>query len=395
MLLTKFKFGLTLFLLFASIFLACKKDIEKKTSDSKIISITLKEAVDSAIIIDSINFVLLRISKNANLSKLCPNIIVSDKASIYPSSKDTVDFSSGYRNYKIISEDNSVSNWLVEVKVIDSIKKNDTLAKLPHPDTIIKKDLIFEPDTTLVAGEHLDLKKWENFISSIASNDSIIFVPLKDYGSTYNPTKIIIALRHDIDNSIRMAVRMAEIENKYGVVGTYYVLQTADYYVKKPLINMSHNDSILSYIYQLQNKYHQEVGIHNDLVTLQVIYGINTLEYLREELAWLRHNGIEIYGTAAHGSPYAERYKYLNLYFFKERSEIQKPYVNNESVSVNEKKFSILKGTFEEYDLKYEAYDYVENYADRPHVGQWDPNLIVKWKKWKKGDKVLILVHPY
>ena len=46
----------------------------------------------------------------------------------------------------------------------------------------------------------------------------------------YEGNEKCVILRHDIDNSIEKAVRLAEIENEIGVRSTYFVLLTSDFY---------------------------------------------------------------------------------------------------------------------------------------------------------------------
>ena len=49
------------------------------------------------------------------------------------------------------------------------------------------------------------------------------------YNNWINVTRSII-LRHDIDYDVKKSVRLAEIENSEGVVSTYFVLVTSDFY---------------------------------------------------------------------------------------------------------------------------------------------------------------------
>jgi hypothetical protein len=383
----------------------CKKEI-KKSDKKEIVIISVPQEVKEATIDESKNEVFLEVYKSANFTKLCPYIEVSDGAQIKPKSYDTVDFSDGYEKYTITAEDGTYSIWTVFINPIDTSKKDTLILKDPDtliikkPDTVIIKipdtDSIFDPNIVIsYPDKHFDLVAWEKFISEVSSIDSVRILPLKDLNSAYDPDKVLIGLRHDIDNSIEVAIKMAEIEKKYGVQGTYYVLQTAPYYYKEYSVNMSHNRTVLSYIKALQNKYNQEIGIHNDLVTLQLIFGIDSKAYLNQEISWLRRNGINIYGTCAHGSSYQYKYNYLNIYFFEERSDIQKPFVNNVVIPYNGKNVKIIKGSFKEFNLQYEAYDMGVNYSDRPDTEKWDPNIKIHKESWNRGMKKVILVHPY
>lgn len=76
-----------------------------------------------------------------------------------------------------------------------------------------------------------------------------------DYHNYANYSRCVI-LRHDIDNSIEKAVKLAELENKFGVKSTYYVLLTSDFY------NPSSKKSLKG-LRQIQQLGH-EIGLHFD-----------------------------------------------------------------------------------------------------------------------------------
>ena len=75
------------------------------------------------------------------------------------------------------------------------------------------------------------LAQYEKLIRELASIPNLVFVPhteLNDYGCPAD--KIVCSIRHDVDADIRAAVAEAEIEHKYGVRSTWYILHTAPYY---------------------------------------------------------------------------------------------------------------------------------------------------------------------
>jgi hypothetical protein len=49
-----------------------------------------------------------------------------------------------------------------------------------------------------------------------------------------------------------------------------------------------------------------EIGIHNDLITIMIVYGLNPFLFNKEELEFYKSLKIKIYGTAAHGSQIAK-----------------------------------------------------------------------------------------
>lgn len=65
-----------------------------------------------------------------------------------------------------------------------------------------------------------------------------------------------VVLRHDIDNSIEKALRLAEIEKQEGVISTYFVLLTSDFYN----VFSKKNKDLLHKI----QSYGHNIGLHFD-----------------------------------------------------------------------------------------------------------------------------------
>lgn len=247
--------------------------------------------------------------------------------------------------------------------------------------------------------------KFEKFLESLISSGRFKFVPLKDLATTTSNDKVIIALRHDIDYDIASSVRFARREYELGIKGTYYVLHSAEYYTRMPEELSYYKDvnsqflrksSVLEYLKKIQNEYGHEIGWHNDLVTLQVHYNINSGDYLRKELKWLRENNINITGTSSHGSQYCYIYHYLNGFFWKEYGA-SKFFYNYEYITCNNKLMKIDKYTLSDFGFDYEA-DLLRRslfYADvfRYNNKRWHMNM-VNWNSLKPGDKVILLFHP-
>jgi len=75
-------------------------------------------------------------------------------------------------------------------------------------------------------------------------------------------------LRHDVDVSLNMAVRMAEVEAKFGVRSTYFVLPNS------PIYNVLENESI-DMILQIAAMGHW-IGLHMDLPKAYVTKSVTT-----------------------------------------------------------------------------------------------------------------------
>jgi hypothetical protein len=239
------------------------------------------------------------------------------------------------------------------------------------------------------------LNEYADFLRKALSNPLIVFVTQRQLMTYHDSTKIVISIRHDIDADMDNALRMARLEHNFGVHATYYVLSTAGYYCGEHK-DFSHQQSVLSKIKQLQALGH-EVGWHNNVLTLQVVYGIDPLAYMHRELAWLRSNGIKIDGTAAHGSRWCSKYGYLNYYMWKDcgRRLYNKNYPNFDYVVKSPgDTVWLAKAWLKDFGFKYEAYclDYNKYYSDC--CKYYDPLKKIDLDKLKPGDRITILMHP-
>ena len=255
-----------------------------------------------------------------------------------------------------------------------------------------KKVFTASPDTNFT------WQKYESFLKKISDTSKYIVLPLNEFRQTLNSKKIVIGLRHDVDVDLNVAYEFSKIESNLGFRSTYFILHTAPYYLADQNNMAVHSEKIIPILKKMQNEKHFEIGWHNDLVTLQVIYNIDPVVFLHNELSWLRSNGLKIYGTAAHGSSYCKTYHYMNFYFFQECSyPILVGRENNVTVPKDGKLITIKKGHLSDFKLEYEAYFLNNNkaYSDavikdgvRWNIGMLDLSLL------KPGDRIIILLHP-
>jgi len=141
----------------------------------------------------------------------------------------------------------------------------------------------------ILDSQRFTLKSYGEFLDRISSHK---IVPLREMDWTFDPDKVVIGLKHDIDRDLVAAVRMATIEYKKGIRGTYFVLHTALYYKRKSTI------PVLKAIQDMGF----EIGFHNNL------QAINFEKYSPDELKHklrlneMRDAGIKLFGTSAHGN---------------------------------------------------------------------------------------------
>jgi hypothetical protein len=239
---------------------------------------------------------------------------------------------------------------------------------------------------------------YDNFLSYLVSSDRFLIVQQKDFKKATSNDKVIISLRHDIDDNINASVKFAHIEHKYGIQSTYFLLHTANYYGKTKRSNFKRNENVINYLKKIQDYYGHEVGWHNDLVTLQVIFGIAPKEFLSKELLWLRENGINIIGTSSHGSDYCYIYHYVNSYFWKEiHGTSEGNFFNWEYIPKGYKTYKIEKDNLASYNFKYECSFLDENYffadSDWHNGKRWHMGM-VDLDSFKPGEKIILLIHP-
>jgi hypothetical protein len=60
--------------------------------------------------------------------------------------------------------------------------------------------------------------------------DKYTVLPLNEMRNTFDDSKVIVGVRHDVDFNPFKALEMAKIEKIYGIRSTYYFLPTAEYY---------------------------------------------------------------------------------------------------------------------------------------------------------------------
>jgi len=239
---------------------------------------------------------------------------------------------------------------------------------------------------------------YDNFLKHISSSDRFLIVQQKDLNKTESSDKVIISIRHDIDDNINAAIKFAYLEHKYGIKSSYFILHTAGYYGETKQNYFKRNDNIIYYLKKIQNVYGHEIGWHNDLVTLQVIYGIDPKNFLKEELKWLRSKGIEISGSVTHGSPYCHMYHYLNSYFWLETQVVKyEKFYNTDFIRIGKNFFKIEKDSMKNYSLEYEDLlmraDYYFADCEFPNGKRWHMGM-VDFDTIKPGKKVIILLHP-
>jgi hypothetical protein len=137
----------------------------------------------------------------------------------------------------------------------------------------------------------------------------------------------------------------------------------------------------------MQSRGH-EIGWHNDVVSQYYRGKTDVKDEIQKPLTRLREMGLNIIGTAAHGSPECLTLKMLNYYVWKESKEIY-GYPNNfkEQYSLSE------------FGLEYESYlcEHDNYFTDskKNFFGGWDYGCIIKRlsNAIEKKQRVILLIH--
>jgi hypothetical protein len=273
-------------------------------------------------------------------------------------------------------------------------QKNDDIL-YPEVDRFIKiNDNIIIDNGVRIRHPSMNLNKYDSFLEYLANSDHFLIVQQKDFKKTTSSDKVVLSIRYDIDATMDAAIRFAYRQNKYGIKSTFYILHTAPYYGVTNQGFFKRDNNLIYYLKALQDVFGNEIGFHNDLVTLQVVYEIEPKAFLKNELLWLRENNIIVKGTTAHGSPYTYIYKYNNAYFWYDNFD---PVVSHQFVTKGYTTYTLVRDRLANYDLEYDGgllkpdYFFSDSYT---FYGQrWNMDM-VNLDTIKPGKKVIILLHP-
>lgn len=195
-----------------------------------------------------------------------------------------------------------------------------------------------------------------------------------------NGHKRYVWIRHDVDDHIDLAWKMALAENERGISSVYFFLNTASYFRWAAFLDIA-KDFV---------KAGHTIGLHNNSVTSAYKDGDIALaeKILQRDLSYLRSAG-EVWITASHGDVWNRHYNILNYEMFTECRR---------------------KGTFPHkpmahYGLKYEAYSTPHTYYLGDSGGRWSgfdrngkrhtvPFDIINLFNSDKSGVMQLLVHP-
>ncbi|HLP74724.1 MAG TPA: hypothetical protein VK155_17590 [Bacteroidales bacterium] len=258
----------------------------------------------------------------------------------------------------------------------------------------------YKPDPVLSDYEIRIRKKFDDYamftwsdynrFTETLLNPRYIVLPLNEMRNTFDPSKIIIGLRHDVDLNPFKAVEMARIENSYGIRSTFFFLATAEYFGSINNKILAREPAMESLLREVHNT-GSEIGIHNDLLAVMINYKADPLLFCREEISYYRSLRIRIHGTASHGSMIAKS-TVPNYNIFSD-------FDTAAYVEYGGDRYPVGIYSLEEFGFEYEAYKIPFNKYFSDSGGRWnDPEgmqgVIKKIESSQPGDRIEILVHP-
>jgi hypothetical protein len=119
----------------------------------------------------------------------------------------------------------------------------------------------------------------------------------------------LVALRHDVDHDLDVALEMAFWEHDRGVRSSYFLLHSSPYW---------DDDRFDDKVLQIQDFGH-EIGLHHNVLTEWVRGETDDVEArLAEHVGRLRELGIRLRGAAAHGDKACYEHGFANYWCFEE-----------------------------------------------------------------------------
>ncbi|MFC1583844.1 hypothetical protein ACFL4U_04075, partial [Candidatus Neomarinimicrobiota bacterium] len=223
------------------------------------------------------------------------------------------------------------------------------------------------------------------------TNPRYIVLPINEFRTTFDSSKIIIGMRHDVDTHPFKAQEMLALENEYGIRTTYYIMHSAAYYGARRDTGYKRH-ACMGAIYQQIADGAGEFGVHNDLIAMMCMYDIDPLQFQIEEIEYYTSLGITIYGSAAHGSTLVINLGLSNRWIYSDFHAYG-------TFNYKGKTYEYGRYSLADFGLRYEAYstqwnDYLSESGGRWSRGTSTTDIIRRLQSYEPGARVQILTHP-
>ncbi len=214
-----------------------------------------------------------------------------------------------------------------------------------------------------------------------------------------------LCVRHDVDHNLDIALEMGRIEHELGIRATYFLLppgdydKTENYYGEIVGRTVRQHRRLREGALELAALGH-EIGLHNDFVQLGTRLQRSVEDLIVEQIAYFRGAGIEVIGSASHGSRFARAHGFLNYEIFAECVRANKP---ARTVALPEgARFQTLAIPMGPLGLAYEAYSlkrdvYISDSGSCLHIGKEQYESLTPAMLFDavgSARKVVALIHP-
>ena len=142
---------------------------------------------------------------------------------------------------------------------------------------------------------------YEALIDELNDIPSLNMLDGANFANCCEKDKLHVFLRHDVDSDPITALKAARYLARVGRRGSFYLLHTSPYYAECYNDVVVRNPALIHWIHGFIVS-GCEVGLHNDAHGVQKLWGLDGVTAIREELSWLRSQGLNISGTVAHNS---------------------------------------------------------------------------------------------
>ncbi|MEO0258424.1 MAG: hypothetical protein ABIM32_03190 [candidate division WOR-3 bacterium] len=245
--------------------------------------------------------------------------------------------------------------------------------------------------------------QYEEILHLLLNRKDVIILPMCEFNEFRDSTKLVVGLRHDVDYHPFKALEIAQMENKMGIRSTYYILPTAFYYGFMDSIRGFIRYKFMLEVYKRIYALGHEIGIHNDLLTVMVVYREDPIEFNRQDFEFLSEGGIRIRGTSSHGAPLCRETEVFNYEIFKD-------FTKRQFFTYKGKSYPLGIDSLKRFGFEYEAnfttfgYDYfftdnggqlfVKHRRDTHFTKVTYEKFIEKLQNLKSGQRIVLLIHP-
>lgn len=283
---------------------------------------------------------------------------------------------------------------LLYIAVIAGCEKDPLIIDNPRPEPEpAKPEYDFLEATIRAKYDNYAVFPWSMYEKLLTklSDEKFMVLPLNEMRQTFRTDKVVIGLRHDVDFNPYKAREMAFREKAHDIRSTYFFLATADYSGKVDHNGFVRNRSMDKVLKDVDST-GSEIGIHNDLLTVWLVYNLDPFIFNSEELAYYKSLKIPIYGSAGHGS-------WLGKIIKISCNQLFSDFAQSDSVIYEGRKYRLGERSMKDYGFEYEAYfiDFGSYYSDSG--GVWKgidsfEDLLRRLDTSTRGERIQILIHP-